>query len=158
MKAHVEAALHDTQQYEFELINAKLNLDAIEIESKLAQCFSAEAGLWEETAALKVVKQKIESINETITNPQLLHDRDDAKLGPLQEKWFNATDQLINRAKKEKALGHLSSALQDELKDDMTQDESKKHLQIRPKIGHEVTDNQIGLIETSLKMWNEISH
>ena len=39
----------------------------------------------------------------------------------------------------------------------MTQDESKKHLQIRPKIGHEVTDNQIGLIETSLKMWNEIS-
>ena len=111
MKAKIEAALHDTQQYEFDLATAKLNLDAIEIESKLAQCYSAEIGLWEETAALKVIKQKIESINETIMNPQVLHDRDDAKLGPLQEKWFNATDQYINRAKKDKSLGHLSSAL-----------------------------------------------
>jgi len=90
-------------------------------------------------------------------NPQLLHDRDEAKLGPLQEKWFNATDQLINRAKKDKALDHLSSALQDELKDTITEDDSKKHLKIRPKIGHEVTDNQIGLIEVSLKKWKEIS-
>lgn len=86
-----------------------------------------------------------------------MHDRDDAKLGPLQEKWFNATDQLINRAKKEKTLGHLSSAIQEELKDTAQQDDSRKHLQVRPKIGHEITNNQIGLIETSLKQWSEIS-
>lgn len=89
-------------------------------------------------------------------NPKLLHDRDEAKLGPLQEKWFNATDQLVNRAKKDKALEHLSTALQDELKDSMAVDESKKHLQIRPKIGHEVDDNLIGYIEVTFKQWKDV--
>ena len=55
VKGKIEAALHDTQAFEFDLINAKLNLDAIEIQSKLAQCYTAEADLWEETAALRVV-------------------------------------------------------------------------------------------------------
>lgn len=56
-------------QWDIDVMNAKLNLDAIEIESKLAQCFSQGVGLWEETHALRVVKQKIESVNETIMNP-----------------------------------------------------------------------------------------
>ena len=48
------------QEYQIGLINAKLNLDAIEIKNRLPQNNTEDINLWEETAALKVVKKKIE--------------------------------------------------------------------------------------------------
>ena len=62
----------------------------------------------------------------------------------------------MDRMKTQKTFEKLSTALKDELKD--TLGKGQKHLQVRPKIGHEVTDNQIGLIETTLGKWNEIDH
>ena len=40
IEEEVQAAQRDVKEYEYELINAKLNLDAIEIDSTLAGCFS----------------------------------------------------------------------------------------------------------------------
>ena len=132
---------NDVKEYEYELINAKLNLDAIEIESKLAQTFSKEVGLWEETAALKVVKQHIKSINETVTNRQVLIDRDEAMHKPLLEKWFNAAaDDVLNRPNSSDTLKHLSSTMKDDLNDGKNDDEERKHLQVRPKIGLPVSN------------------
>jgi hypothetical protein len=36
-------------------------------------------------------------------------------------------------------------------------DDKKKHWKVRPKIGHEMTDNQVTLIESSLHRWTDIS-
>jgi len=111
------------QEYQIGLINAKLNLDAIEIKNRLPQNNTEEINLWEETAALKVVKKKIEEITDTITNPQLLFEKDKEKHRPMLEKWNNATRDIINRAKTGKSIKHLSNTLSDSLKDTIQQDE-----------------------------------
>lgn len=77
------------QDFEFDLITNKLNLDSVEIKSILPKSHTEGVGLWEETAALKVIKQKIESINETVTRPELLFEKDEIKHRPLLEKWNN---------------------------------------------------------------------
>ena len=75
-----------------DLYNAKLNLDAIEIKFRMPQCYTEAVGLWDEPAAMKVILQKISQINETVTNPQVLLDRDALKHRPLLEKWNNTNE------------------------------------------------------------------
>ena len=48
--------------------------------------------------------------------------------------------------------------MNNELKDTSEVDEKNKHLQIRPRIGHEVQDTQIDQIETWLENWMMLSH
>ena len=87
MLEKIKAAQDNILDLEHELITAKLNLDAIEIQSILPNSSTQDVGIWEETAALKVIKQKIVSINETIMNPHLLFEKDEIKHKPLLEAW-----------------------------------------------------------------------
>ena len=80
-----------------DLANAELNLDAMEIEHKVAQNYTADTHIWAETAALKGVLQKIESLKETAKNPEILLAKDEAKHKPVIDKWINATTDLFKR-------------------------------------------------------------
>ena len=55
IKDKIEDAIQDISNYEMDLANAELNLDAMEIEHKVAQNYTADTHIWAETAALKGV-------------------------------------------------------------------------------------------------------
>ena len=100
------------EELEFSTVNMKLNLDAIEITSELPKSHTQEIGLWEETAALKVIKRKIELINETLTRPELLKEKDEIKHRPLLEKWNNSSGEQ-QKQKQQKILNKMSTTLKD---------------------------------------------
>ena len=85
----VKHAKHNLQEYEFDLVNAKLNMDVVEIEQTLPSSHTEGVGLWDETVALRIIKQKIASINETVGRPEVLFERDAIKHKPLLDKWNN---------------------------------------------------------------------
>ena len=155
VKEEIEIAQHDINDYEINLYNASLNLDAIEIEHRLPQCYTQGIGIWEEAPALKTIKQKIKNICEIVSDPDQLLKADEIKHAPLLEKWNNTAGDL-NKAQTMKTFKHMSSSVKEELQDKtgFTAVEGKQHWQVRPKIGHEVSDNQIGLIETALRDWS----
>ena len=133
----------------------------MEIKHKVAQNYTADTHIWAETAALKGVLQKIESLNETAKNPEILLAKDEAKHKPVIDKWINATTDLFKRYQTEKNLKNLSSAMKDDLQttDDMRKmkNAENNHLHLRPKIGHTFADDLIDKIDRQLKQWNEIS-
>ena len=102
-------------EMEFSTVNMKLNLDAIEISSQLPKSHTQEIGLWDETAALKVIKRKIELINETLTRPELLKEKDEIKHRPLLEKWNNSSSEF-QKQKQQKILNKMSTTLKDDIK------------------------------------------
>ena len=113
-KEEIEIAQHDINDYEINLYNASLNLDAIEIEHRLPQCYTQGIGIWEEAPALKTIKQKIKNICEIVSDPDQLLKADEIKHAPLLEKWNNTAGDL-NKAQTMKTFKHMSSSVKEEL-------------------------------------------
>jgi len=113
----VKVAQTVADDFELELLSLKLNLDAIEIDWRMPQCYSEAIGIWEEPADLKIVRKKIEQINDTVNQPQLLFERDELKLRPMLQKWNNTTGEVMTKVKRQKTLKQIAKALNEELKD-----------------------------------------